>query len=64
MLVIDTLVPMPDNDSGSLRMFNLLQVFQRLGYKVSFIAANEKDYHRKYTQEMQKIGIECFYPPI
>ena len=63
VLVIDTLVPMPDNDSGSLRMFNLLQVFQRLGYKVSFIAANEKDYHRKYTQEMQKIGIECFYPP-
>lgn len=63
VLVIDALVLMPDNDSGSLRMFNLLQVFQNLGYKASFIAANESKYHEVYTLQMQKIGIECFYHP-
>jgi len=32
-LIIDALVLMPDNDSGSLRMFHLLQIFRKLGYK-------------------------------
>ncbi len=63
VLVIDALVLMPDDNSGSLRMFNLLQVFQNLGYKVSFIAANETKYNKNYTLKMQTIGIECFYHP-
>lgn len=62
VLVLDDLVLMPDNDSGSLRMFNLLQVFKKLGYKVSFIAKTLA-YHPVYTRRMQSIGIECFYLP-
>lgn len=61
-LIIDARVLMPDNDSGSLRMFNLLQIFQKLGYKTSFIA-NTIEYHDIYTRQMQAIGIECFYFP-
>lgn len=63
VLVLDSRVLKPDNDSGSLRMFNLLHVFQRLGYKVSFIAAEEPEYDQIYTLQMQKIGIECLYQP-
>ena len=63
VLIIDSLVPKPDQDSGSLRMFNLLQVFQRLDYKVSFISANEHRFHTAYTPAMQQIGIECYYQP-
>lgn len=62
VLVLDDLVLMPDNDSGSLRMFNLLQIFKKLGYKVSFIAKTLA-YHPVYTRRMQSIGIECFYLP-
>lgn len=62
VLVLDALVLMPDNDSGSLRMFNLLNIFNKLGYKVSFIAKT-LEYHPVYTSKMQSIGIECFYRP-
>jgi glycosyltransferase involved in cell wall biosynthesis len=62
VLVVDARVLMPDHDSGSLRMFNLLQIFRQLGYKVSFIPDNLQ-YHEKYTPMMQALGIECFYHP-
>lgn len=62
VLVIDARVLMPDHDSGSLRMFNLLKVFRKLDYKVSFIPDN-LHYHKKYTPLMQAIGIECLYLP-
>jgi len=62
VLVVDARVLMPDHDSGSLRMFNLLKIFQRLGFKVSFIPDN-LHYHEKYTPLLQSVGIECFYFP-
>ena len=62
ILVIDARVLMPDHDSGSLRMFNILKVLQRLEYKVTFIPAN-LHYHEKYTPQMQAIGVECQYHP-
>lgn len=62
VLVVDARVLMPDHDSGSLRMFNLLKIFQQLGYKVSFIPDN-LHYHEKYTPLLQGLGIECFYAP-
>ena len=37
VLVIDAVMLQPDRDSGSLRMFNLLLVMRRLGFKVSFM---------------------------
>jgi GT2 family glycosyltransferase len=62
VLVIDSLVLMPDRDSGSLRMFNLLKVFQSLGYKVTF-APNNLQYDEKYTSLLQGLGIQCLYYP-
>lgn len=62
ILVIDARVLMPDHDSGSLRMFNILRILQRLGYKVVFVPAN-LHYHEKYTPLLQGQGIECHYLP-
>src|SRR5690606_9649077 len=53
---------MPDHDSGSLRMFCLLKVFQNLGYKVSFMPQSLQ-YHERYTPLLQAVGIECLYYP-
>lgn len=62
VLVIDARILMPDHDSGSLRMFSLLRIFQTFGYKVSFIADNLQ-YHERYTPMLQALGIECVYHP-
>ncbi len=62
ILVIDARVLMPDHDSGSLRMFNILKILQSMDYKVTFLPAN-MHYHEKYTPQMQALGIECQYVP-
>ena len=38
--VVDNYLPTPDKESGSLRLVNLFQILQGLGYKVTFGAAN------------------------
>jgi GT2 family glycosyltransferase/glycosyltransferase involved in cell wall biosynthesis len=62
ILVIDHHVPMPDRDSGSLRMFQILKLLHQLGHKVTFIPDNLADIS-PYTGELQKRGIEVFYHP-
>ena len=37
LLVIDARIVTPMRDSGSLRMFNLLQIFGDVGFDVSFV---------------------------
>jgi O-antigen biosynthesis protein len=61
-LVVDARILMPDNDSGSLRMFRLVRILQKMGYKVTFVPDNLQ-YHPRYTQDMQVLGIECLYYP-
>ncbi|MES2606095.1 MAG: glycosyltransferase family 2 protein, partial [Pseudomonadota bacterium] len=61
-LVVDARILMPDNDSGSLRMFNLLKILQNIGFKVTFIPSNLQ-YHERYTPMLQALGIECWYLP-
>jgi GT2 family glycosyltransferase len=61
-LVVDARILMPDSDSGSLRMFNLLRILQNLGYKVTFIPSNLL-YDERYTPMLQAVGIECWHMP-
>ena len=62
ILVIDHYVPKPDQDSGSLRMFQILKILRHLGHRVTFIPDNlAKTY--PYTGELQKRGIEVVYHP-
>ena len=62
ILVIDHHVPMPDRDSGSVRMFQLLKLLRQLGHRVTFIPDNLAN-TAPYAGELQKRGIEVFYHP-
>jgi len=62
ILVIDHHLPMPDRDSGSLRMFQILKILRRLGHHVTFLPDNLADIP-PYTRELQKRGIEVVHYP-
>jgi GT2 family glycosyltransferase/glycosyltransferase involved in cell wall biosynthesis len=62
ILVIDHHLPMPDRDSGSLRMFQILKLLRQLGHRVTFIPDNLAN-TPPYTGELQKRGIEVVYYP-
>ena len=64
ILVIDHHLPMPDRDSGSVRMSQILNILHRLGHRVTFVPDNAADIP-PYTGELQKRGIEVVcYPHI
>ena len=62
ILVIDHHLPMPDRDSGSLRMFQILKILRELGHRVTFIP-DDLAKTRPYAGELQKRGIEVIYHP-
>jgi GT2 family glycosyltransferase len=62
ILVIDHHLPMPDRDSGSLRMFQILKILHRLGHRVTFLPDNLADMP-SYTSELQKRGIQVVHHP-
>jgi GT2 family glycosyltransferase/glycosyltransferase involved in cell wall biosynthesis len=62
ILVIDHHLPMPDRDSGSLRMFQILKILHRLGHRVTFLPDNLADMP-SYTCELQKRGIQVLHHP-
>ena len=53
---------MPDRDSGSLRMSQILRIMQQLGHRVTFIPDNLADIP-PYGDELRKRGIEVLYHP-
>lgn len=63
LMVVDHYVPEFDKDSGSFRMFNLLTVFVKLGFKVIFWPDNMAC-HPRYTTALQQLGIEVLYGAI
>lgn len=62
ILVIDHHLPMPDRDSGSVRMFQLLKLLRQLGHRVTFIPDNLAN-AAPYAGELQKRGIQVLYHP-
>lgn len=62
ILIIDHHLPMPDRDSGSLRMFQILKILHRLGHRVTFLPDNLADMP-PYTSELQKRGIQVVHYP-
>jgi GT2 family glycosyltransferase len=62
-LIVDIRTPMPDQDSGSLDTFNCIRALQNLGFKVTFIPADDLSSAGRYTSELQKAGVECLYGP-
>ncbi|WP_339897203.1 glycosyltransferase [uncultured Gilvimarinus sp.] len=60
VLVIEACMITPDQDSGSIRMLNLLKLMKAEGYHVTFVADN-LEYRKKPVDDMQAAGIEVLH---
>lgn len=62
ILVIDHHLPMPDRDSGSLRMSQILRILHRLGHRLTFIPDNLGDIP-PYGDVLRRGGVEVVCQP-
>ena len=62
ILIIDHYLPTFDRDSGSLRMYYLLEILSRLGYHVTFVGDNPSPLE-PYCSLVQDLGVEVLYTP-
>lgn len=58
VLIIDSVYPTPDRDSGSLDAINFVRIFQRMGYRVYFVATTH--FHAATLDEMARAAKEQF----
>jgi len=63
VLVIDHCTPTPDQDAGSVTVFNLLLLLREMDFQVTFIPEDNFFYMSKYTTALQRRGIEVLYAP-
>jgi len=61
-LVIDAVTPMPDHDSGSVRMFAMLRLLGELGYRTSFMPQNLA-WTGRHSEDLQQAGVEVLTAP-
>lgn len=62
VLVVDATTPQPDQDSGSLRLSNILQLLLQDNCAVSFFADN-RAYVERYSRQLQQMGVEVLWHP-
>lgn len=62
VLFLDYTTPRPDQDAGSYAALQEIKLVQSLGYKVSFLPVNMAHLGR-YTEDLQKLGVEMIYAP-
>lgn len=60
---IDNCAPTPDIDAGSNVAVQHMLALIALGYKVTFIAADNMARHDPYTANLERYGIECPHSP-
>ena len=60
ILVIDRSLPEYDKDSGSLRMFFLLNILSESSYRVTFLP-DDLRYTEPYANDLHKMGIEVLH---
>jgi GT2 family glycosyltransferase/glycosyltransferase involved in cell wall biosynthesis len=63
VLVIDHCTPTPDQDAGSVIIINLLLLLREMDFQVTFIPEDNFLYMQKYTDALQRAGIEVMYAP-
>lgn len=63
VLIVDAATPTPDQDSGSIDMFNLIRIIREMGYRVHFIPSNGMLHSGSYTRDLQQLGVKCVYEP-
>jgi O-antigen biosynthesis protein len=60
VLIVEACMITPDQDSGSIRMLNLLKIFKQEGHHVTFLADNLEG-TPKYRSQLESIGIETLH---
>jgi O-antigen biosynthesis protein len=60
---IDDTTPTPDQDAGSNAAVEHMRALMELGYKVTFVAADNMARHDPYTRRLERLGIQCSYAP-
>jgi len=63
VLIIDACTPTPDKDAGSITAFYFMKIILELGMHVTFVPVDNYLRMVKYTDDLQRIGIECLYAP-
>ena len=62
-LVIDSTLPRPDHDAGSVMTFEQMLLLRRLGYRVAIAAAGGGEHPPSVTDALRRNGIEVVAPP-
>jgi len=63
VLVLDHCTPTPDQDAGSITVFNLMLLLREMSFQVTFIPEDNFLYMPEYTPALQRAGIEVLYSP-
>jgi GT2 family glycosyltransferase/SAM-dependent methyltransferase/glycosyltransferase involved in cell wall biosynthesis len=63
VLVLDHCTPTPNQDAGSVTVFNLLVLLREMDFQVTFIPEDNFLYIPTYTTALQGAGIEVLYSP-
>jgi GT2 family glycosyltransferase len=63
VLVLDATTPTPDQDAGSVTTTKIIEVFQTLGFKVTFAPVDNFLFNPLYTAALMARGVECLYAP-
>jgi GT2 family glycosyltransferase/glycosyltransferase involved in cell wall biosynthesis len=60
---IDNTILTPEHDAGSNAALQHIYALMNLGYKVTFLPADNMAQLEPYTANLQKVGVECLYAP-
>lgn len=63
ILVIDHKIPMPDQDSGSIDMQNILSIMANDIGRVHFFPLRNRKYIDRYQKPLEILGVECAHAP-
>jgi len=63
VLIIDSVFPRPDKDSGSIDAMNFVKSFSNIGYQVIFVAGHPAPEDSHYKSALEKMGVCCITAP-
>ena len=63
VLVLDSCTPTPDQDSGSIDIYNIMLLLREMEFQVTFIPVDNFLFMSAYTQNLQRNKIEVLYAP-
>src|SRR4029434_5447398 len=63
VLVLDHCTPTPDQDAGSVLVFNMMLLLREMDFQVASIPEHDLRYVPGYTSALQGVGVEVLSAP-